>query len=108
MSDSRECSGLKLSASFLRFAAWYSLIVPFIAPVLAYVILVASGGRLDLPLIAALCCAASSFLLGAISIFGAETPVRGVLWKALIGIVASVVLGLGSCIYLSLLRGWNG
>jgi hypothetical protein len=108
MSDNRECCGLKLSSSFLRFAAWYSLIVPFVAPALAYVILVASDGRLDLPLIAALCCAVSGFLLGAISIFGAETPVRGVLWKALIGIVASVVLGLGSCIYLSLLRGWNG
>jgi hypothetical protein len=91
-----------------RFAAWYCLIVPFVAPALGFAILVASGGGLGISLIAALCCAVSSFLLGALSLFGAEKGVQGILWKALIGIAASVVLGFLASVYLSSLKDWQG
>jgi hypothetical protein len=108
MSDSPAGSSSRPGGSFFRFAAWYCLVVPLITPMLALVLLVASGGRLDISLIAVLCCAISSFLFGAISLFAAEKGVQGVFWKALIGIAASVILGFLACVYLSNLKNWQG
>jgi hypothetical protein len=108
MSDAPAGSSSIPGASFFRFAAWYCLVVPCIAPVLGFVILVASGGRLDITLIATLCCVVSSFLLGSLSLFGAKKGVQGILWKALIGIAGSVVLGFLACVYLSNLKNWQG
>jgi hypothetical protein len=108
MSDSPAGSSSRPGGSFFRFAAWYCLVVPLITPVLAFLVLVASNGRLDISLIAVLCCALSSFLLGVLTLFGAEKGVRGILWKVMLGIAASVVLGFLACVYLSNLKNWQG
>jgi hypothetical protein len=89
-------------------AAWYCLIVPFLAPAVAFLIFAASN-RLDIPLITTLCCAASSFVLGVFSFFGLQSyGKKGILWKPLIGIVASLILGFFAFVYLDALKYWHG
>jgi LytS/YehU family sensor histidine kinase len=110
MDESCKFPASQPGASFFTVAAWYCLIVPFLAPVLAFCIFVASGfGRFDIALIAALCCAVSSFIVGIVSLFGIQRHgVRRILWKALIGIAASAILGFFAFAYLDMLKTWHG
>jgi hypothetical protein len=109
MDASSIYSGSKSGASIFTVAAWGCLVIPFVAPALGFVILVTSGGRLDIPLIAGLCLAASSFILGAISLFGIQRHgARRILWKALVGMIASLVLGFCAFVYLESLKYWHG
>src|SRR5436189_6371319 len=60
----------KQSNSVFIVAAWYCLLAPLLGPVIAFLVLVSTNGRLDIPLFIALGSAASSFVLGIISLFG--------------------------------------
>ena len=109
MSKSYEHTITEPSVSFYTKAAWYSLIVPFVTPILSFLILITSNGRLDIPLITAFCFAVSSFFAGVISLFGIQRHgVKRILWKALIGIASSLVLAFLSFGYLGSLKTWHG
>jgi hypothetical protein len=84
---------MKSGVSFFRAAAWYSFVVPFVASVSWFLFVAAhqvsnvSGKVWFLAVL-------SSFALGIASLFGIPSHgCKGILWKAVIGIVASMVAG---------------
>jgi hypothetical protein len=95
--------------SFFAVAAWYSAVIPFASPVIWFVIAAAVGGRLGVACVSTLCILISSFAAGIVSAFGFSRHGRkGILWLAVIGITASIILGFVSYIYSGLSQNWHG
>ena len=90
-------------------AAWYSFLVPLLSPVVWFLIVLGTQGRLGVASIAALCILITSFVSGAFSLFGFSRHGRKlILWIAVIGAVASLVLGFFSYGYWQMLQGFHG
>lgn len=108
MYESREHSASKPDVSFFTIAAWYSLLVPCSAPVVWFVIL-ATTNRLDLPGMVSFFVLLSTLALGVASLFGIPKHGRKrILWKALTGIIVSVVLGYFALVCWSMSHNWHG
>lgn len=108
MSAHPEHGGLDSGGSFFTKAAWFSLIVPFSAPVVWFCVLAATS-RLDLPAMTSFFILLSSLALGIASLFGVRRHGRKrIVWKAAIGIVASVVLGYFALAFWSMSYDWHG
>ena len=98
-------SNLKDSPPFFRFAAWYSLIAPFLAAAFALLVFHAEGPynrAYPAPFpnqdhaedIAFLICL-SSLILGITSLSGIQRHgLKGIVWKAALGISVSVIFGI--------------
>jgi hypothetical protein len=106
MSAHHEQSVSEAGGSFSTLAAWYSLIVPFLAPLVVLVALFSSEPqRLDKPLIIILSFEVSSFIAGVVCLYGRG---RRILWKPVIGIISSLILGVTAALYLYMIETWHG
>ena len=94
--------------SFFTKAAWFSLILPFLVPVVWFSILAATS-RMDLPAMVSFFVLLGSLALGVASLFGVRRhgPKR-IVWKAVIGIVASLVLSYFAAAFWSMSYSWHG
>jgi hypothetical protein len=108
MSEHSEHQAVEAGGSFFTTAAWLSLIVPFLVPVLWFCIL-ATTSRLDLPAIISFFVLLSSLAFGVASLFGIPRHGRKrIVWKAAIGIIASVALGYFALVFWSMSYNWHG
>ena len=108
MSAHPEHQTFDSGGSFFTKAAWFSLIVPFLVPVVWFCILAATS-RIDLPAMISFFVLLSSLALGIASLFGVRRHGRKrIVWKAMIGIIASVVLGYIAAVLWSMSYGWHG
>ena len=95
--------------SFFVVAAWYSFLAPLLLPVVWFLIVLSTQGRLGVATIAALCVLITSFISGVFSLFGFSIHGRKLIfWIAVIGTVASLVLGYFSYGYWQMLQGFHG
>ena len=97
-------------ASFLFImAAWYSLIIPVLSPVIWFAIAEGTGGYLGVAFMWALRILITSFIAGVVSLFGYSRRGRKlVLWIAVIGTVVSFVLGFLSYVYWHMSQTFHG
>jgi hypothetical protein len=108
MSTHLEHQDSESGGSLFTKAAWFSFIVPFLVPVLWFCILAATS-RMDLPAMLSFFVLLSSLACGIVSLFGVRRHGRKrILWKAVLGIVASLVLGYLALAYWSLAHNWHG
>lgn len=83
----------KPASSFFTKAAWYSLVVPVVTGLISWGILAFTDCDLVYVSGAAFWVLLTSFIVGSASLFGIEKNCRrGILWKAVPGIIASSVL----------------
>lgn len=93
MSAHPENEKIDSGGSFFTKAAWISLIIPFLVPVIWFCILAATS-RMDLPAMVSFFMLLGSLALGVASLFGVRRHGRKrIVWKAVIGIIASLVMG---------------
>jgi len=109
MSAYTEHSDSKSGGSFFVVAAWYSFLMPFLAPLIWLAIAAGTGGYLGVAFIWALCFLITSFISGVVSLFGFSRHGRKrILWMAVIGIVVSLILGCFSLGFWDMLQTWHG
>ena len=90
MSEQRT---LKSGVSFFSAAAWYSLLVPFAASI-SWFAFVSAHELSNVSGMIWFLAVLTSFALGVASLFGIPTHgCKRILWKAVIGILASIVAG---------------
>ena len=95
--------------SYFIVAAWYSLLVPLLSPVILFLIFFGTEGRLGVASIAVFCILITSFISGICGLFGFSRHGRKlILWIAVIGTVASLVLGWFSYGFWQMLQGFHG
>jgi hypothetical protein len=108
MSAHPEHQAFDSGGSFFTKAAWFSLIVPFLVPVVWFCILAATS-RMDLPAMVSFFVLLGSLALGVASLFGVRRHGRKrIVWKAVVGIIASVVLGYFAAVFWSMSYSWHG
>jgi hypothetical protein len=108
MSAHPEQVAFDSGGSFFTKAAWFSLIIPFLVPVVWFCILAATS-RLDLPAMVSFFILLSSLALGVVSLFGVRRHGgRRIVWKAVVGIVTSIVLGYFAAVFWSMSYSWHG
>jgi hypothetical protein len=108
MSEHCEHRASRSDVSLFTIAAWYSLIVPFSVPVLWFII-PATTSRVDLPAMISFFVLLNTLALGVVSLFGIPRHGRKrILWKALIGIIASVVSGFFALVIWSMSYTFHG
>jgi hypothetical protein len=95
--------------SFFVVAAWYSLITSLLTLVIWFAIVEGTGGYLGVAFIWALCILITSLISGVLGLFGFLRHGRKrILLVAVIGVIASIVLGFFSYAYWGLLQTWHG
>ena len=108
MNQPSEPQALQPGGSFFTKAAWLSLIVPFLVPVIWFCILAATD-RMDLPAMLSFFVLVSSLALGIASLFGIPRHGRKrIIWKAVPGIIASAALGYFALVFWSMSHNWHG
>ena len=108
MNTHPEHQALDSGGSFFTKAAWFSLIVPFLVPVLWFCILAVTS-RMDLPAMVSFFVLLSGLAFGIASLFGVRRHGRKrIVWKAVVGITASVVLGYFALVFWSTSYSWHG
>jgi hypothetical protein len=108
MSTHLEHGTVDSSGSFFTKAAWFSLIIPFFVPAVWFCILAATN-RMDLPAMVSFFVLLSSLALGVVSLFGVRRHGRKrIVWKAVVGIVASIVFGYFAAVFWSMSYTWHG
>jgi hypothetical protein len=108
MSAQQEHRTFDSGGSFFNKAAWLSLIIPFFVPVIWFCIL-AITSRIDLPAMVSFFVLLSSLALGVASLFGVRKHGRKrIVWKAVVGIFTSIVLGYFAAAYWSMSYSWHG
>ena len=90
-------------------AAWYSLLVPPLTPVVWFFIGLLTDGRLGFAFGAVFWMLVSSFIFGVASLFGIRKHCRKrILWTAVPGIIASLILGFLAFVYWDMMQTWHG
>ena len=103
-----ENQAIDSGGSFFTKAAWFSLIVPFLVPVVWFCILAATS-RMDLPAMISFFILLSCLALGVASLFGVRRHGwKRIVWKAAVGIIASVVGGYFALVFWSMSYTWHG
>jgi hypothetical protein len=100
MSDAPDKTAPRAGISFSTLAAFYSVIVPLITPVVWFIVLAGSNGYLVLASTVASCLLATSLLAAVTSLIRGHEHRRHV-WIALIGLALSIVLGFFSLVFRS-------
>jgi positive regulator of sigma E activity len=109
MSAHTEHSVSASGGSLFVVAAWYSFLIPLLSPVIWFAIVAGTGGYLGVAFMSALCILITSLVSGVVSLFGFSRHGRKrIRWMALIGIVASIILGFMSYGYWELSQNWHG
>jgi hypothetical protein len=89
--------------SFFTWAAWYSLVTPFVTAAITFLVLFVESRTgymeydiVNFVLLCGFLLVISSLISGALSFFGVPRHgARVIVWKAIIGMLASCIVGLG-------------